>query len=90
MYTLLYQCIPVHYRVKSEDCVENWLDGSCYLQKTLPGGIMLIELGFKEVHFCVKVYVLECSCLPMGQNVNNFVSTMQKIGTMHKNSVFSR
>ena len=37
--------------------------GDVYLQKTLPGGIMLIELGFREVYFCVNVYAFECSRL---------------------------
>ena len=41
-----------------------------YLQKTLPGGIMLIELGFKEVYFCIHVYTFDCSRLPVGKNVN--------------------
>ena len=44
-----------------------------YLQKTLPGGIMLIELGFRDVYFCVNVYALECSRLPVGKTVNRQV-----------------
>ena len=44
--------------------------GHAYLQKTLPGGIMLIELGFREVYFCINVYALECSRIPFGKNVN--------------------
>ena len=33
--------------------------GGWYLQKTLPGGIMLVELRFREVFFCVSVYAYE-------------------------------
>ncbi len=45
-----------------------------YLQKTLPGGIMLIELGFKDFYFSINVYAFECSRLPVGKNVNPQVS----------------
>ena len=45
-----------------------------YLQKTLPGGIMLIELGFKDFYFAIYVYAFECSRLPVGKTVNAQVS----------------
>jgi hypothetical protein len=45
-----------------------------YLQKTLPGGIMLIEVGFREVYFCVHVYAFECTRLGIGKTVNKPVS----------------
>ncbi|ELT88148.1 hypothetical protein CAPTEDRAFT_222074 [Capitella teleta] len=50
----------------------NFHPKSCntYLQKTFPGGIMLIEIGFQEVYFSIHVYALECSRLPVGKNVN--------------------
>ena len=44
-----------------------------YLQKTLPGGIMLLEVGFKEVFFCIYVYAFECSRLPI-RSINPQVS----------------
>ena len=47
--------------------------GDVYLQKTLPGGIMLIELGFREVYFCVNVYAFECSRLVLRETVNRQV-----------------
>ena len=31
------------------------------LQKTMPGGIFLIELSFQEVYFVVKIYVFSAS-----------------------------
>ena len=55
------------------------LHGYTYLQKTLPGGIMLIELGFKEVFFRVQVHAFECSRLPVGKNVNPQVMTRNVI-----------
>ncbi|XP_013407252.1 KICSTOR complex protein SZT2 isoform X2 [Lingula anatina] len=41
------------------------------VQKTLPGGIMLMELSFKDIFFCIKLFAFECSKLPLGQNVNS-------------------
>lgn len=40
------------------------------MQKTSPGGIILLELGFKDLYFCVNVYAFECSRLPVGKTVN--------------------
>nr|XP_032650242.1 KICSTOR complex protein SZT2 isoform X8 [Chelonoidis abingdonii] len=42
-----------------------------HLQRALPGGIVLMELGFQGCYFCVKQYALECSRIPMGQSVNS-------------------
>lgn len=47
-----------------------------YLQRTMPGGIMIIEIGFTGVHFGVHVYALECSRIPVGRSVNRHVSTL--------------
>jgi len=41
-----------------------------YLQKTLPGGIMLIELRFREVFFCVSVYAYEWRPMTDGKKIN--------------------
>ena len=41
-----------------------------YLQKTLPGGIMLIELRFREVFFCVSVYAYEWRPMSDGRKIN--------------------
>ncbi|CAH1774976.1 unnamed protein product [Owenia fusiformis] len=43
---------------------------SIYLQKTLPGGIMLMEVGYSEVYFCVRLYAFESSRIPCGRSVN--------------------
>jgi hypothetical protein len=42
-----------------------------HLQKTMSGGIMLMELSFREQYFCVKLYVCEHSRLgtPVNQHV---------------------
>ena len=56
--------------------------GDMYLQKTLPGGIMLIELGFREVYFCVNVYAFECSRLAkavVNRQVRNWNSSFSPI-----------
>jgi len=50
------------------------IDNSWYLQKTLPGGIMLIELKFKEVFFCVSVYAYEWRSMSSdGKKINSQV-----------------
>ena len=41
-----------------------------YLQKTLPGGIVLIELRFREVFFCVSVYAYEWRPMSDGRKIN--------------------
>jgi len=46
-----------------------------YLQKTLPGGIMLIELCFREVFFCVSVYAYEWRPMSDGRKINAQVCT---------------
>jgi len=43
---------------------------SWYLQKTLPGGIMLIELRFREVFFCVSIYAYEWRPMSDGRKIN--------------------
>lgn len=49
----------------------NKCHGNCtYLQKSLPGGVMLIELAFRDVYFCVTVYAFESSSVPVGKTVN--------------------
>ena len=48
--------------------------GYHYLQKTMPGGILLLEIGFKHVYFFVNVYAYECSRLPIGKTVSQHVS----------------
>lgn len=42
-----------------------------HLQKTMSGGIMLMELSFREQYFCVKLYICEYSRLgtPVNQHV---------------------
>lgn len=42
-----------------------------HLQKTMSGGIMLMELSFREQYFCVKLFVCESSRLgtPVNQHV---------------------
>uniref|UniRef100_A0A8C3F5R6 SZT2 subunit of KICSTOR complex n=1 Tax=Chrysemys picta bellii TaxID=8478 RepID=A0A8C3F5R6_CHRPI len=47
-----------------------------HLQRALPGGIVLMELGFQGCYFCVKQYALECSRIPMGQSVNSQLSML--------------
>ncbi|XP_027693985.1 KICSTOR complex protein SZT2 isoform X1 [Vombatus ursinus] len=47
-----------------------------YLQRALPGGIVLMELAFQGCYFCVKQYALECSRIPMGQAVNSQLSML--------------
>jgi len=44
-----------------------------YLQKTLPGGIMLVELRFRDVFFCVSVYAYEWRPVSDGRKVNSQV-----------------
>ncbi|XP_077980912.1 KICSTOR complex protein SZT2-like isoform X2 [Glandiceps talaboti] len=41
-----------------------------FLQKAVPGGIMLMELSFQHCYFLVKLYALEASRLPAGRAVN--------------------
>ncbi|KAM9478046.1 KICSTOR complex protein SZT2-like isoform 5-T5 [Salvelinus alpinus] len=63
-----------------------------YLQRALPGGIVLMELAFQGCYFCVKQYALECSRIPMGQTVNSQLSMLfteecdKVIGLMHVHS----
>ncbi|XP_013978621.2 KICSTOR complex protein SZT2 isoform X3 [Salmo salar] len=63
-----------------------------YLQRALPGGIVLMELAFQGCYFCVKQYALECSLIPMGQTVNSQLSMLfteecdKVIGLMHVHS----
>jgi hypothetical protein len=40
-----------------------------YLQKSLTGGIMMIELSFREVYFSVNVYAFECSRTPVSGKI---------------------
>ena len=40
------------------------------LQKTLPGGIVLIELRFREVFFCVSIYAYEWRPMSDGRKIN--------------------
>ena len=35
-----------------------------YVQKTLEGGVLLMELLFKQPYFCVNVFALDCSNIP--------------------------
>ncbi|XP_051562300.1 KICSTOR complex protein SZT2-like isoform X5 [Myxocyprinus asiaticus] len=60
---------------KSEDSPKQSSSGSnstsYYLQRALPGGIVLMELAFQGCYFCVKQFALECSRIPMGQTVNS-------------------
>jgi len=44
-----------------------------YLQKTLPGGIILIELSFQEVFFCASVYAYEGKTMSDGKKINAHV-----------------
>jgi len=44
-----------------------------YLQKTLPGGIMLIELRFRKVFFCVSIYAYEWRPMSDGRKINGQV-----------------
>ena len=44
--------------------------GHLYLQKSLPGGIMLVEIGFSEEYFSINLYAFEVSSLPVAKNVN--------------------
>lgn len=65
-----YFCRPhTHHRkhssgggAGSEQLVRNYTTTS--LQKTMAGGIFLIELSFQEVYFVVKLYVFSASQLP--------------------------
>nr|XP_002731655.2 PREDICTED: protein SZT2-like [Saccoglossus kowalevskii] len=52
------------------------LGPSYYLQKAVPGGIMLMELTFQDCHFLVKLHALEASRLPAGRAVNPQLSVL--------------
>ncbi|KAJ7386497.1 KICSTOR complex protein szt2 [Desmophyllum pertusum] len=41
----------------------------CYLQRSSPGGIMLMELVFQGCFFIVRLYALGCSQIPSGKTV---------------------
>ncbi|XP_032809002.2 KICSTOR complex protein SZT2 isoform X1 [Petromyzon marinus] len=41
-----------------------------HLQRALPGGLVLMELGFQRHFFTVKQFALECSRFPVGQSLN--------------------
>ena len=59
------------------------------LQKTMPGGIFLIELSFQEVYFVVKLYVFSTSQLSIyrqGQHTNKKVSISLLIITNNNTS----
>ena len=47
-----------------------------HLQKTMSGGITLMELSFREQYFCVKLYICEYSRLgtPVNQHVSLILS----------------
>ncbi|XP_074640655.1 KICSTOR complex protein SZT2-like [Tubulanus polymorphus] len=36
-----------------------------HLQKAILGGIILVEIGFRDVYFCVKLYAFECTKIPV-------------------------
>ena len=58
-------CIIVHSLSTDKLGGTGW-----YLQKTLPGGIMLIELRFREVFFCVSTYAYEWRPMSDGRKIN--------------------
>ncbi|XP_049584680.1 KICSTOR complex protein SZT2 isoform X10 [Syngnathus scovelli] len=62
-----------YVKQKSEDSPKTTVSATTayYLQRALPGGIVLMELAFQGCYFCVKQYALECSRIPMGQSVNS-------------------
>eukprot|EP00057_Strongylocentrotus_purpuratus_P010158 XP_011664632.1 PREDICTED: protein SZT2 [Strongylocentrotus purpuratus] len=47
-----------------------------HLQITSPGGVILIELSFKHIYFCVKLYAFESSRLPAGKTINKELATL--------------
>ncbi|XP_063962374.1 KICSTOR complex protein SZT2-like isoform X2 [Lytechinus pictus] len=47
-----------------------------HLQITSPGGIILIELSFKHIYFCVKLYAFESSRIPSGKTINKELATL--------------
>ena len=44
-----------------------------YMQKTLPAGILLIELSFRDIFFSVSVYSFESARLSNGKRINQQV-----------------
>ncbi|XP_077463799.1 SZT2 subunit of KICSTOR complex isoform X2 [Stigmatopora argus] len=68
-----------YVKQKSEDSPKTAVSAAAstyYLQRALPGGIVLMELAFQGCYFCVKQYALECSRIPMGQSVNSQLSML--------------
>jgi len=59
--------------------VDKAVSSGWYLQKTLPGGIMLMELQFREVFFCVSVYAYEWRPMSDGRKINAQVCTMPSL-----------
>ncbi|XP_020912267.1 KICSTOR complex protein SZT2 isoform X2 [Exaiptasia diaphana] len=47
-----------------------------YLQKTTPGGIMLMELLFQGLYFYVRLYAIDCSRIPSGYDTSQHESRM--------------
>jgi len=45
-----------------------------YMQKTLKGGIMLIELNCRPMNFSVSVYAFEFSRIPLHGRINSEVN----------------
>jgi len=58
------------FAVCSGSAADKAYSSGWYLQKTLPGGIMLIELRFREVFFCVSVYAYEWRPMSDGRKIN--------------------
>jgi len=59
-----------------------------HLQKTMSGGIMLMELSFREQYFCAKLYICEYSRLGTPVNQHVCIYTEQNFHFM-LNVVFS-